>query len=143
MTTEERRSAFLAEIVARGEPVAAADLGAGAMHGDPVSVSLLTASAERVGEALAGLVNFFNPSLILIGGGVAQTGDAYLATVRRAILARSLPLATRELRIARSPLGDLAGLMGAAFMVIDELPKRLLGSRIDHGSPAGMEELTA
>jgi predicted NBD/HSP70 family sugar kinase len=74
-----------------------------------------------VGEALARIVNFFNPSLILVGGGVASAGELYLAEVRRSVLTRSLPLATRTLRIEQSPLADSAGLRGAAFMVVDEL----------------------
>lgn len=54
----------------------------------------------------------------------------------------SLPLATRDLRIASSSLGARAGVVGAAFMVLDELfaPDRL--SRwLDLGSPAGHPQL--
>ena len=72
-------------------------------------------------SALALVVNFFNPSLVLIGGGVASVGDLYLRQVRLAVLDRSLPLATRSLEILQSPLADRAGLRGAAFMVVDEL----------------------
>ena len=54
---------------------------------------------------LACVVNFFNPSLIVIGGGVAQSGDQLLASIRETVYRRSLPLATRELLIQRSSLG--------------------------------------
>jgi len=55
---------------------------------------------------------------------------------------RSLPLATRDLRITRSPLADRAGLMGAAFMVIDELlSQERLGLWIGDGSPIGRPDL--
>lgn len=132
----EGRSAHLAA-VAEERPVEAADISRAATYGDPVAVELLTQSARRVGEALAGMVNFFNPSLIVIGGGVAAAGDLYLAAVRQAVFSRSLPLATRELKILRSPLADQAGLMGAAFMVIDELlSKEQLAAWIENGSPA-------
>ena len=47
----------------------AADVTLAASHGDQVSVELLQRSATLVGEALAGLVNFFNPAVILIGRG--------------------------------------------------------------------------
>jgi glucokinase-like ROK family protein len=90
-------------------------------HGDPVAVDLVAGSARLVGESLARIVNFFNPSLILIGGGVAAAGDRYLADIRQTIFARSLPLATRTLRILPAPLSDFSGLRGAAFMVLDEL----------------------
>jgi predicted NBD/HSP70 family sugar kinase len=107
-------------------------------------VQLVTESARLVGESLSRIVNFFNPSLILIGGGVTAVGDLYLATVRQVVLSRSLPLATRSLLIERSPLGYTAGLKGAAFMVIDQLLSReRLGLWITDGTPAGQPALTA
>jgi hypothetical protein len=83
-----------------------------------------------------------HPALIVVGGGVAAAGDRWLATIRESIYRRSLPLATRELRIIRSPLDDRAGLMGAAFMVVDELFSReRLGRWIGLGSPVGRPDL--
>jgi predicted NBD/HSP70 family sugar kinase len=87
---------------------------------------------------LAGLVNFFNPSLIVIGGAVANAGDAYLASIREVVYARSLPLATRDLLIRFSALGGLAGVTGAAAMVLDQLfTPRTLGAWIGAGRPDG------
>jgi predicted NBD/HSP70 family sugar kinase len=87
---------------------------------------------------LAGLVNFFNPSLIVIGGAVANAGDAYLASIREVVYARSLPLATRDLLIRFSALGGLAGVTGAASMVLDQLfTPRTLGAWIGAGRPDG------
>ena len=114
-------SAQLARAVAEGREVTAATVIDVAQRGDLAARELVTASARLVGEALARIVNFFNPSLILVGGGVASSGEMYLAEVRRSVLNRSLPLATRSLLIKQSPLADYAGLRGAAFMVVDEL----------------------
>ena len=114
-------SAQLAQAVAEGREVTAATVIHAAQRGDLAARELVTASARLVGEALARIVNFFNPSLILVGGGVASSGEMYLAEVRRSVLNRSLPLATRSLLIKQSPLADYAGLRGAAFMVVDEL----------------------
>lgn len=137
-------SPYLAKIADGGRPIQASDVGLAAGYGDPAAIELLVGSAQLVGRALASLVNFFNPALILIGGGVAQAGDLYLSEVRQSVLRRSLPLATRELRIATSPLGGLVGLKGAAFLVIDELLDRdVLGTWIDHGSPAGVRGRSA
>jgi predicted NBD/HSP70 family sugar kinase len=69
-------------------------------------------------------VNFFNPSLIVVGGGVAQSGDQLLAAIRETVYRRSLPLATRELVVQRSSLGALAGVVGASAMVVDQLFSR-------------------
>jgi len=138
------RSPYLAKLTNEGRTITAIDVGHAALRGDPYSVQLVTHSAKLVGESLSRIVNFFNPSLILIGGGVSDVGDLYLASVRQEIFSRSLPLATRSLKIERSPLGDTAGLKGAAFMVIDELLSReRLGLWIDRKSPAGQPALSA
>lgn len=115
-----------------------------ALFGDPVAVEMLTRSAMAVGEALAGMVNIFNPSMIVLGGSVGRSLDMYLATIRRAVLDRSLPLATRSLQVVTSPLGDRAGLIGLAFTVIDELlSPEALSMWLERGTPTGLTQLTA
>jgi glucokinase-like ROK family protein len=138
----EGHSEFLAEVLAETGTVRAVDVSRAAQSGDHASVALLTQAGRLVGSLLATLVSFYNPALVIIGGGVAGSGDLLLAAVRESVYRRSLPLATRELRIARSTLSDEAGLVGAAFMVIDELftPERL-GRWVEIGSPAGFPEL--
>ncbi|MCW2719358.1 MAG: hypothetical protein QOG20_3528 [Pseudonocardiales bacterium] len=136
------RSPMLADRLAEQGKLEAKDVSRAAQHGDPVSVDLLSRSGRLVGTMLATLVNFYNPSLVIIGGGVAASGDMLLAAVRQAVYRRSLPLATRDLRIARSPLDDRAGLMGAGFMVVDELfSASRIGTWITAGTPVGRPEL--
>ncbi len=118
------RSPGLQNILGTRGIVTAEDVAVAAAHGDPVAVGLLHAAGERIGSMLASVVNFFNPSLIVIGGGVAQSGDRLLASIREAVYRRSLPLATRELRVVPSGLGPRAGIVGAAAMVADELFSR-------------------
>ncbi len=77
--------------------------------------------AGRLGEVLAGTVNFFNPAVIVIGGDIAEAHAQLLAGVREGIFSRSLPLATRDLRIVPSRLGDRAGVIGAATMAIEHV----------------------
>lgn len=139
----EGRSGFLAELLAGRESLEARDVVLGVGHGDPVCVELLGKAGRRIGETLAGLVNFFNPSIILVGGRLAES-DVLLSGIRQTIYERSLPLATRELRIMRSHTSYAAGLLGAGFMVTDELFARpKLEAWIDSGSPSGRPELAA
>ena len=91
---------------------------------------------------LAGIVNFFNPSLIVIGGGVANSPDQLLAAIRESIYRRSLPLATRELLVQRSSLGGLAGVIGASAMVVDQLfALDSIGRWIEAGEPSGAPDV--
>lgn len=138
----EGRSKFLRAALDRAGTITAADVAQAASHGDPVAVGLLQSAGRLVGLMLSTVVNFFNPSLIVIGGGVAQSGDQLLAAIRETVYRRSLPLATRDLLIQRSSLGGLAGVIGASAMVVDQLFSReSIGRWVEAGSPAGMPEV--
>ena len=78
-------------------------------------------AGRSLGEVLAGCVNFFNPEVVVIGGDMAQVHEQLLAGVREVTFQRSLPLATRDLRTLPSELGDRAGIIGAAIMVIEHV----------------------
>jgi len=115
-----------------------------ASSGDPVAVAMLQGAGRRVGGMLASVVNFFNPSLIVLGGGVSNSPDVLLASIRETVYRRSLPLATRDLLIQRSSLGGLAGVIGAAATVVDQLFSRdAIAAWIDEGDPSGVPEVAA
>ena len=69
---------------------------------------------------LAAVVNFFNPSHIFIGGGVARIGPLLLASIRQSVYQRSLALSTRHLDIQYVPEVESAGVIGAAVMAVQE-----------------------
>jgi glucokinase-like ROK family protein len=140
---QDGRSPFFAGRLGNGGTLTTRDLADAAVAGDAVANSLLTRSGRLVGETLATLVNFFNPSTIVIGGGVAATSDVVLASVRQAVYQQSLPLATRNLHIAQSVNNEQIGLVGAAYMVVDELfDAPVLARWIGSGSPAGRPDLS-
>ena len=89
--------------------------------GEPAAVQIVRESGRLVGEVLAAAVNFYNPSIIVIGGDVADAQEQLLAGIREVAYQRSLPLATRHLRVVRSQLADRAGVIGAAVMVIEHM----------------------
>src|SRR6185295_2972270 len=74
--------------------VTAEDVARAASFGDPVAVALIASAGRRIGSMLASVVNFYNPSLVVIGGGVANSPDQFLAAIRETVYRRSLPLAT-------------------------------------------------
>jgi glucokinase-like ROK family protein len=134
----EGRSEVLRALLEEKGFLDAADVATASKHGDPASIELITEAGRLVGQMLTGIVNFFNPSLVVIGGGVAGAGDLLLATIRQSIYRRSLPLATRDLVVRRSALDGRAGVIGAATMVANELFARdYLPRWLAAGSPAG------
>jgi len=67
------------------------------------------------------MFNILNPSLIFIGGRIAAADDMLMASVRKVVSDRLLPLTTRHLRIQQPVLGQRAGVVGLTTMVLDEL----------------------
>ncbi|GIF49864.1 glucokinase-like ROK family protein [Asanoa ferruginea] len=112
-------SPALAERLAANGAVTAVDVAEGAIEGDVVCIRLIRDGGRRVGGVLAGLVSFANPSMIVIGGGLAQLGHILLAEIRSVVYRRSLPLATGNLPVVLSELGSRAGVTGAAVLASD------------------------
>jgi predicted NBD/HSP70 family sugar kinase len=97
------------------------DVNVACRQGDQAALDIIRASGRMVGDVLASLVNFFNPSHIFIGGGIANFGNHLLVAIRRAVLHRSLPLATTHLSITFSTMGSDAGITGAIALALDYL----------------------
>ncbi|MDQ8702730.1 ROK family transcriptional regulator [Streptomyces sp. LHD-70] len=119
------------EAVAGGAALARrlADLGLDASSGSDVvrlvqsgnrdAVRMVREAGRAVGEVLAGLVNFFNPDAVVLGGALAAVHDQLLAGVREAVYRRSHPLATHVLRIEPSRTGENAAAVGAGILAIE------------------------
>jgi predicted NBD/HSP70 family sugar kinase len=86
--------------------------------GDRTAANAVRQAGRELGEVLATCVSMLNPSVIVVGGLLAQSSESLLAGVREVVYGRSLPLATGELQIVTSRTGDHAGVIGAATMVI-------------------------
>ena len=115
-------AAMAATLRAEGVPTAdARDVVRHVREGLPRAIQLVRQAGRELGEVLAASVNFFNPSVIVVGGDIGEVHEQLLAGVREFTFQRSLPLATRDLRVVQSRLGDGAGVVGAAIMVIEHV----------------------
>lgn len=118
---EGKSSILLKYWQTNGEKLRAEDVGYAASEGDAVSIDIIRSCGQMIGEVLAGLVSFFNPGMIVIGGGVSNIGNLLLSSIRQVVLRRSLPLATRDLRIVFSAKGLDAGVTGAMALAIEHI----------------------
>lgn len=114
------RSAVLADKLAQQGRLTANDVGAACRDGDAEADAIVRRSGRLIGQVLAALVNFYNPSHIFIGGGVAAIGPMFLAAIRQSVNQRSLALSTRHLEITSAPLGPETGLIGAGVLAMRE-----------------------
>ena len=114
------RSAMLAERLGDQGQLTPEDVGHASRAGDAAATGIVQGSGTLIGQMLASVVNFFNPSHVFVGGGVTRIGPLFLASLRQSVYQRSLALSTRHLEILYSPLGDRSGLIGAGVLALQE-----------------------
>jgi glucokinase len=118
---EAQRDSALGRRLAAEQEISGGIVTEMAHDGDELAREVLGVIGERLGFGLVGLVNTFNPEVIVIGGGAARGGDLLLEPARRVISERALPPAREGLRVLPAHYGDEAGMMGAALMAFEWL----------------------
>ena len=109
----------LAEAARQGERLDGRLVTELALAGDPTSVEVVATIGRRLGAALSGLANIFEPDVIVIGGGVMGAGELLLAPAREELRARALP-PQNETPVRAAALGADAGMIGAAILAMNE-----------------------
>ena len=89
--------------------------------GDAAAASVLAQIGRRLGYGLVGVVNVFNPELIVIGGGAIAAGEMLLAPAREVVAERALPPMREMVSIVPTAFGDESGMLGAALLALDSL----------------------
>jgi glucokinase len=85
--------------------------------GDPLVCSVVHASADLLGLAIANLITVLSLPTVVLGGGVTQAlGKPWLHRVREAVEQHVFPSSLRKCEVVSSELGDDAGLLGAAML---------------------------
>jgi len=92
---------------------------AAAGEGDKVALALFERVGHWLGVGIASLVTIFDPDLVVVGGGVAATGELLLAPARASFERYVHGRAHRDLPpVVAARLGDDAGLVGAASLAL-------------------------
>lgn len=88
---------------------------------DPLCIEIVEQVGATIGKYIAGLINIFNPELVVIGGVVSETEDFLLLPVKNSIRKHSLNLVNRDSKIAISKLKQKAGIVGACMVARSRL----------------------
>jgi len=90
------------------------DVASAARKGDQLAIRAFSRAGTYLGQALASFIHIFNPSLIIIGGGVSQSGPLLFEPMQRELQADIMdPSYMKGLQIVPAALGDDSGLLGA------------------------------
>ncbi len=96
----------------------AADVAAAAAAGDPVASRVWDETCEALACGITSIANLFEPEIVVLGGGVARTGEQLLAPVRALVQEQ---VCGPRLEIVRTALGDAVGVVGAAAVAYERL----------------------
>lgn len=95
------------------DAIDAASVFAAAKAGDIAATKVIDTAMAWLGLGVANLVNIFNPSLVIIGGGVSLAGEQLLAPIRAQVDSHAMIVQRDTVTIITSGLGDTAGVFGA------------------------------
>nr|WP_320057928.1 ROK family transcriptional regulator [uncultured Bacteroides sp.] len=83
---------------------------------DVLCIEIVEEIGQKLGKQIAGLINIFNPELVIIGGTLSLTEDYITQPIKTAIRKYSLNLVNKDSVIMTSKLKDRAGIVGACML---------------------------
>lgn len=110
--------ADLKQLIDNGEDVNAKIVFDLAKSGDELALIVYRNFSHYLGIACANIGSILNPSTIVIGGGVSAAGEFLLDGVRKVYEDNSFPQVRTSTKLALATLGNDAGVIGAASLVL-------------------------
>jgi glucokinase len=89
--------------------------------GNSLAAEVVDASTYYLGRGLANFINIFNPTVIIIGGGVAEAGKTYLKKIENVAFTFAMDCAKENVKILSAKLGNKAGYMGALSFALAQV----------------------
>lgn len=113
----EGESSLLSNKVRNKSIITTRDIIEAAENEDPLCIELISQTATELGHQLAGVINMFNPEIIVLGGNLAMAEPYYfLQPLEVAVRKYSLKLMCQNVPIITSELGNDAGVIGACMI---------------------------
>ncbi len=109
-------TSILSQKVNSGENITLEDIIDATLHEDMLCIEVIEEIGEKLGKQIAGLINIFNPELVIIGGTLSLTGDYITQPIKTAVRKYSLNLVNKDSKIKTSRLQDKAGVIGSCMM---------------------------
>ena len=107
----------LREMYDRGESIHINDIISAARNDDNLSIELIEEAGEKVGKAVAFLINTFNPETVIVGGNLAMAGEYLMLPLKSATNKYSLNLVYKDTKFRVSKMSDSANAWGVAMLI--------------------------
>lgn len=83
---------------------------------DELVTQCVTEASEYLSGGIASIINFINPKLIVLGGGLIEAVDFFYRNTIKKARSKSLPVPATKIEFKKAALGDFSGVIGAAFL---------------------------
>ena len=107
----------LREMYDRGECIHINDIISAARNDDNLSIELIEEAGEKVGKAVAFLINTFNPETVIVGGNLAMAGEYLMLPLKSSTNKYSLNLVYKDTKFRVSKMTDSANAWGVAMLI--------------------------
>ncbi|MEG1616826.1 MAG: ROK family transcriptional regulator [Bacteroidales bacterium] len=107
---------ILKERLDGGEEIVLNDILNAVKHDDILSIELIESAGRILGKHIAGLLNIFNPELLILGGSVGEIGDYFAFPVKTGIMKYTLNYVNNDTELRVAKLGKKAGPIGACML---------------------------
>ena len=105
----------------RGEQIHINDIIAAAKNDDNLSIELIEEVGEKLGKAVAFLINTFNPETIIVGGNLAAAGDYIMLPLKASTNKYSLNLVYKDTKFRQSKMSENACALGVAMLIHNKI----------------------
>ncbi|MFZ3566604.1 ROK family protein [Streptomyces sp. BH097] len=131
-------SPYLSKVLARSGRLTLGEIGAAAVTGDALALEMIETRSRLVADVIANLVNFCNPGVLVLGGGVLRTGPRFLDLVTSTVRRRCIRLVTAGLTIRAASLDHHEGVIGAGLLAASGIFSTApLTHWVETGTPLG------
>ncbi len=110
------RKSCILEYLENGKSITSSMIQKSIERDDELVIQCVTEASEYLSGGIASVINFINPQLIVLGGGLIEAVDYFYQKTIKKARAKSLPVPAQKIEFRKAALGDFSGVIGAAFL---------------------------
>ena len=110
------RKSDIQNYIVEGKPIKTSMIRKSLENNDELVTQILNEASEYLASGLASVINFYNPELIILGGGLMDAVDYFYEKSIQIAKIKSLPTPSCNIKFAKAQLGDFSGVIGAALL---------------------------
>ena len=109
------QKSVISEFLSDEKPITSKMIKIAAEQKDELVLRYVDEASEYLSGGIASIINFYNPQLIILGGGLINAVDYFYEQVVKKSISKALPISVKNMEFKKAGLGDFSGVIGATF----------------------------